>query len=77
MKRFWDVASVQATDQGHAILLDGKPMRLPGGAPLHVGSARLAQAIAEEWQAAGGGKGGEMSFSDTPLPRNRAGAHRA
>jgi chaperone required for assembly of F1-ATPase len=34
-----------------------------------VGSERLAQAIAGEWQAAGGGKGGEMSFGDTPLTR--------
>ncbi len=69
MKRFWDTASVQWTEQGHTILLDGKPMRLPGGAPLVVGPARLARAIAEEWQTAGGGKGGEMSFKNTPLTR--------
>ena len=69
MKRFWDTASVDRTEQGHAILLDGKPMRLPSGSPLLVGPARLARAIAEEWQAAGGAKGGEMSFKDTPLTR--------
>jgi chaperone required for assembly of F1-ATPase len=69
VKRFWDTASVLWTDRGHSILLDGKPMRLPSGSPLMVGSARLARAIAEEWQTAGGGKGGEMSFSDTPLTR--------
>jgi chaperone required for assembly of F1-ATPase len=69
VKRFWDTASVQWTDTGHTILLDGKPMRLPGGAPLVISSARLARAIAEEWQVAGGGKGGEMSFKDTPLTR--------
>ncbi|HEY1411000.1 MAG TPA: ATP12 family protein [Rhodopila sp.] len=69
MKRFWDTASVQRTENGHTILLDGRPMRLPSGAPLVVGSARLAQAIGEEWQAAGGAKGGEMSFKDTPLTR--------
>ena len=34
---------------------------------LRVESEPLARAIAEEWQAAGGGKGGEMSFADTPL----------
>jgi chaperone required for assembly of F1-ATPase len=66
VKRFWDTASVEWTEQGHRILLDGKPMRLPGGAPLVVGPARLARAIAEEWQAAGGEKGGEMSFKITP-----------
>jgi chaperone required for assembly of F1-ATPase len=69
VKRFWDSASVGWTEEGHRILLDGKPMRLPGGAPLVVGPARLARAIAEEWQSAGGGKGGEMSFKDTPLTR--------
>ncbi len=73
MKRFWTSATFAptATDgvSGYAILLDGKPMRLPGGAPLRIVPARLALAIADEWQAAGGGKGGEMSFSDTPLTR--------
>ena len=69
VKRFWDTASVQWTEKGHAILLDGKPMRLPGGGPLVVGPARLARAIGEEWQVAGGAKGGEMSFKDTPLTR--------
>src|SRR6201994_2682347 len=44
-------------------------MRLPSGSPLMVGPARLAQAVAEEWQAAGGVKGGEMTFKDTPLTR--------
>jgi chaperone required for assembly of F1-ATPase len=69
VKRFWETAAVQWTENGHSILLDGKPMRLPSGSPLVVGPARLARAIAEEWQAAGGGKGGEMSFKDTPLTR--------
>lgn len=69
MKRFWDTASVQWTEKGHSILLDGKPMRLPGGTRLFIGPARLARAIAKEWQAAGGGKGGEMSFKNTPLTR--------
>ena len=36
---------------------------------LHVRAEPLARAIAEEWQAAGRGKGGEMSFADTPLTR--------
>ncbi len=44
-------------------------MHLPGGAVLHVSGERLAAAIAAEWQAAGGNKGGEMSFDDTPLTR--------
>jgi chaperone required for assembly of F1-ATPase len=69
MKRFWEAASVASGPDGHAILLDGRPVRLPGGGRLLVPSAPLAAAIAAEWQAAGGGKGGEMSFLDTPLTR--------
>ena len=44
-------------------------MHLPGGAVLRVDGEPLARAIAEEWQMAGGGKGGDMSFADTPLTR--------
>ncbi|HVC60238.1 MAG TPA: ATP12 family protein [Acetobacteraceae bacterium] len=69
MKRFWVTATVTPTDEGHAVLLDARPMRLPGGTELRVRSHPLAAAIAAEWQAAGGAKGGEMSFADTPLTR--------
>ena len=69
MKRFWETAAIEAAADGFAILLDGKPMHLPDGAVLRVGSETLARAIADEWQDAGGGKGGEMSFADTPLTR--------
>ncbi len=69
VNRFWDVVSVAPDGQGHAILLDGKPMHLPGGGLLWIGPPILAEAIADEWRAAGGGKGGEMSFADTPLTR--------
>lgn len=69
MKRFWDHVTLDRDERGHAILLDGKPMHLPGGTELRIGPAALAQAVAEEWQAAGGTKGGNMSFKDTPLTR--------
>jgi chaperone required for assembly of F1-ATPase len=69
VKRFWDTASIEPTDTGYAILLDGKPMHLPGGPLLCVDAEPLAHAIAAEWAVAGGGKGGEMSFADTPLTR--------
>lgn len=69
MKRFWDNATAEPVGDRWQILLDGKPMRLPGGNPLLVGTPGLAEAIAAEWQAAGGRKGGEMSFADTPLTR--------
>jgi chaperone required for assembly of F1-ATPase len=60
---------VQPGEGGYAILLDNRPMHLPGGRKLVVGKTRLAEAIAAEWQAAGGGKGAEMTFADTPLTR--------
>ena len=69
VKRFWDYASIAPSGPGWAILLDGKPMHLPGGGTLCLASASLARGIAAEWQAAGGAKGGEMSFADTPLTR--------
>jgi chaperone required for assembly of F1-ATPase len=69
MKRFWDSATAEPVGDRWQVLLDGKPMRLPGGAPLLLGNPGLAEAVAAEWQAAGGRKGGEMSFADTPLTR--------
>ena len=69
MKRFWHTATIELRAGGYTILLDGKPMHLPGGAVLRVGAEPLACAIAEEWRAAGGTMGGEMSFADTPLTR--------
>jgi chaperone required for assembly of F1-ATPase len=69
VKRFWDTASVEETADGLAILLDGRPMRLPTGTRLVLRSQPLAQAIAWEWQTAGGAKGNDMSFADTPLTR--------
>jgi chaperone required for assembly of F1-ATPase len=67
LKRFWDTATIEPSAEGYAILLDGKLMHLPGGAVLRVGAEPLARAIADEWQIAGGEKGGAMSFADTPL----------
>jgi chaperone required for assembly of F1-ATPase len=69
MKRFWDTVTVLPEDGEHRILLDGKPIHLPNGGVLRVGPSALAEAIGEEWRLAGGGKGGEMSFHDTPLTR--------
>jgi chaperone required for assembly of F1-ATPase len=69
MKRFWDHATAEPAEGGYVILLDGKPMHLPSGGVLTVTAQRLAEAIAQEWQAAGGIKGGEMTFADTPLTR--------
>lgn len=69
MRRFWDTATVTPTVGGFAVLLDEKPMRIPGGTPLTTTVRALADSIAAEWQDAGGGKGGTLSMEDVPLTR--------
>lgn len=69
MRRFWDTATVTPTEGGFAVLLDEKPMRIPGGTPLTITVRALADSIAAEWQDAGGGKGGTLSMEDVPLTR--------
>ncbi len=69
MKRFWTTADTAPADAGWQILLDRRPVRLPGGAVLQVPAEPLARAIAAEWQDAGRAKGGDMTFADTPLTR--------
>jgi chaperone required for assembly of F1-ATPase len=69
MKRFWDHADISPAPRGWQVLLDGRPMRVPGGGPLTLETERLARAVAAEWQAAGGGPGGETSFADLKLTR--------
>ncbi len=68
MKRFWKEAQVAAGPEGHGVLLDGKPLRLPDGLALCVPAAALAAAIAAEWQQAGAATGA-MSYADVPLTR--------
>ena len=53
MKRFWTTAIAQERDDQATILLDGRPMRLPGGPVLTLPAGPLANAIAQEWQDAG------------------------
>jgi chaperone required for assembly of F1-ATPase len=44
---------VRGNDEGFGIFLDGKPVRTPGRVPLALPNARLADAIADEWNAQG------------------------
>ncbi len=69
MKRFWKRAEAAEQGGGFAVLLDGRPVRLPGGALLTVGTRPLAEAIAAEWDVAGGTEGGAFSHDDVPLTR--------
>ena len=49
--RFYKEVSVDTADGLHRVLLDGKPVKTPGGAVLALPSSALAQAIADEWRA--------------------------
>lgn len=53
IKRFYKAATVGGGGEGHAVLLDGRPVKTPGRATLMVPSEPLAQAIAREWQVQG------------------------
>lgn len=53
MKRFYANAGVEERDGGFAVVLDGRPIRTPAGAPLVVPTRRLAETIAAEWAAQG------------------------
>ncbi len=53
VKRFYAAAAVRSDGDGHAILLDGRPVKTPAKAPLAVPARALADAIAAEWNAQG------------------------
>ncbi|RDW14912.1 ATP12 family chaperone protein [Paracoccus thiocyanatus] len=51
-RRFWTRATVRADQGGWGVLLDDRPLRTPGKRPLILPTQALAQAVADEWQAA-------------------------
>lgn len=53
MKRFYKHAAVTASDGGHGVELDGRPVRTPARNLLAVPGRALAEAIAAEWNAQG------------------------
>lgn len=53
VKRFWKKAAAVQADGRWAIALDGKQVHTPGRKPLIVPTQRLAEAIADEWNAVG------------------------
>jgi chaperone required for assembly of F1-ATPase len=50
-KRFYAEAIASPRGDGHAVLLDGRPLRTPGKLVLILPTAALADAIAAEWAA--------------------------
>ncbi|MCW2310165.1 ATP12 family chaperone protein [Rhodobium gokarnense] len=50
-KRFYKEAAAVAEGDGHAVVLDGRPIRTPAGSRLVVPHGAIAAAIAAEWAA--------------------------
>ncbi len=69
MRRFWTDATVADRDGAWTVLLDGKPMRLPSGSTLRVQNRAVAEAVAAEWQSAGGSVGGQVKLASLSLTR--------
>lgn len=65
MKRFWTETAIAPQGDAYILLLDGKPMRLPGGEALPLPHQALAEAIAAEW--ASPAPGAEISAAELPL----------
>jgi chaperone required for assembly of F1-ATPase len=65
VKRFFKQAVAEPVAGGHRVLLDGRPLRTPGKHPLQLPSARLAAAVAAEWQ----GQGETIVPATMPLTR--------
>lgn len=51
MKRFYQTVATREDTGGHAVLLDGRPVRTPARQPLLLPTGPLADAIAAEWEA--------------------------
>ena len=66
-KRFWKEVTIAQESGGFSIELDQRPVRLPKGTRLSVPSYALAEALAEEWRAAGCGEGKSFTSADLPL----------
>lgn len=50
-KRFWKDVTTDVQEAGHAVLLDGRPLRTPAGTLIVLPTPALAQAVADEWRA--------------------------
>jgi chaperone required for assembly of F1-ATPase len=53
MKRFYKTAAAEAVEGGYEIRLDARPVKTPARAALRVAEPKLAEAIAQEWNAQG------------------------
>lgn len=65
-KRFWAEATVEDTDGGFTVRLDGRPVRTPAKRALVVPTHALASEIAAEWDA----QEGEIAPKSMPCTRS-------
>jgi chaperone required for assembly of F1-ATPase len=64
-RRFYKAVTLGAGEDGHAVHLDGKPVRTPGRRVLVLPAPELARAVAEEWA----GQGEHIEPATMPLTR--------
>ena len=65
LRRFYEAATAGEIPGGFTVLLDGKQLRTPAGAPLVLAQRELAEALAAEWDA----QEEEIRPLDMPLMR--------
>ncbi len=51
MRRFWKEVTLEQSTFGHAVRLDGRPVKTPKRSELALPTKRLADAVVAEWQA--------------------------
>lgn len=68
-KRFWTAVSHEPDGDGYRIMLDERPLKVPGGPVLRLQSEALALAVAGEWSLAGGRVGDVFGPDMLPLTR--------
>ncbi|HEY5410938.1 MAG TPA: ATP12 family protein, partial [Caulobacteraceae bacterium] len=64
-RRFYAAADPGALEDGFGVLLDGRPVRTPGGTRMILPTLGLAQLVAAEWAA----QGERIVISDMPATR--------
>ena len=53
VRRFYEIVHIKADGEGFAVLLDGKPVKTPGGRTMSSPTLALANGIAAEWREQG------------------------
>ncbi|NPD69717.1 hypothetical protein HN018_10575 [Lichenicola cladoniae] len=68
-KRFWTAVRHEPDGDRYRIMLDERPLKVPGGPLLRLQSEALAAAVSDEWTRAGGQVGDAFGPEMLPLTR--------